>query len=69
MMARTYLLMCEDGVIYLRVPQPVAPDLRERMVGVGVAEPAPAPVHSLHDRRYLARNVVHIEPRLKGRAT
>jgi hypothetical protein len=36
-----YLILASDipGVIRVRFPQPVAPDLGERVVGVGVTEP------------------------------
>jgi hypothetical protein len=60
-----WLILASDtvpGVLRARFPQPVAPDLGENVVNVGVAQKRPAPVHPLHDRLDVLRYVVHTDP-------
>jgi hypothetical protein len=65
-----YLILASDtvpGVIRVRFPQAVAPDLGERVVGEGVTDPTTPRIYPLHDRTNVSRSVVHTSPRLKGR--
>jgi hypothetical protein len=60
-----YLILASDtvpGVLRVRFPQPVAPDLGQNVVSVVRPEPATPRVHPLHDRLDVPRNVVHTDP-------
>jgi hypothetical protein len=60
-----YLILASDipGVIRVRFPQPVAPDLGERVVGVGVPEPAAPSLHAGEDSDQRMADVLHLYPR------
>jgi hypothetical protein len=61
-----YLILASDtvpGVIRVRIPQTVAPDLGERVVGVAVAEPAAPSLHAGEDPDQRMADVLHLYPR------
>jgi hypothetical protein len=60
-----WLILASDipGVLRVRFPQPVAPDLGERVVGVAVPKPAAPSLHAGEDPDQRMADVLHLYPR------
>jgi hypothetical protein len=65
-----YLILASDtvpGVIRVRFPQAVAPDLGQNVIDIRAAQDRASALDVGHHPRNRPADVLHIEPRLKGR--